>query len=661
MYKTIKQTLLSILLIVTLSMSHASASVLTDKQIHAVLSIITTFITSSSSKNIALKKVSNYASSNGASGTPTLGDYTDTGVTKVDARILVAVNEAVALTTASSVATTTQLQALVNQVLLKAPVITLNGNSNVSLGLNSTYIEYNATAIDNIDGDISVNIEINGTVDTAVAGTYTVTYNVKDDDNNSATEVNRTVVIDTIIDILPPVIVGVASDYNVSVDENQLSAIDINATDTYTISYSIQDGNSSYFNIDVATGVVTFKVAPDYESGFIVYTFTAVASDGSGTDTTIAVTININNVDEIPPVFISDANVTVDENTRIAIDLNAIGTLSYSISGNDNLLFEVNASTGVVSFLTLPDYEATPTKHTYTFVATASDGLNTTNQTIIITINDINDESPIWSIDGNVTVDEEQSTAITLIATDKDANTNLVYSIQDANSSYFDVNSSTGLVSFKALPDYESGIIIYTFTGKVSDGVNTSTLAVTINLNEIFETQLKKTEQNLSYDSLGVNIVDNSLEDDAFYKKGQITVYSRNAAGVVTDHITRLEWQDNVFSVSKKWVIDISNPTVTTGDTAFTYCDTLVLDSKEDWRLPTYTELESLIHYGNTSPSTIFDSIFLNEEPGSYWTSTLYVDTVNQTTHTWIIRSDGGDDNQLSRENFGYVMCVRNQ
>lgn len=52
----------------------------------------------------------------------------------------------------------------------------------------------------------------------------------------------------------------------VSVNENQTSAIDLNATDVSTITYSISGGDSVHFNVNSSTGVVTFKVAPDFEN-----------------------------------------------------------------------------------------------------------------------------------------------------------------------------------------------------------------------------------------------------------------------------------------------------------------------------------------------------------------------------------------------------------
>jgi len=61
--------------------------------------------------------------------------------------------------------------------------------------VGDSYAEEGATAIDNIDGDISANIVITGSVDTTTAGSYTLTYNVSDASGNAAVAVTRTVTV----------------------------------------------------------------------------------------------------------------------------------------------------------------------------------------------------------------------------------------------------------------------------------------------------------------------------------------------------------------------------------------------------------------------------------------------------------------------------------
>jgi peptidoglycan/xylan/chitin deacetylase (PgdA/CDA1 family) len=75
------------------------------------------------------------------------------------------------------------------------PIITLVGESEVTLSVGERYFDEGATAIDDIDGDISSNIITTNPVDTTKAGSYVVTYNVVDKAGNSAIEVSRVVTV----------------------------------------------------------------------------------------------------------------------------------------------------------------------------------------------------------------------------------------------------------------------------------------------------------------------------------------------------------------------------------------------------------------------------------------------------------------------------------
>ena len=79
------------------------------------------------------------------------------------------------------------------------PVITLVGEATVTLNVGETYSDAGAIATDDIDGDITSDINMTSTVNMAVAGTYTVTYNVKDSAGNEANEVSRTVNVITLV------------------------------------------------------------------------------------------------------------------------------------------------------------------------------------------------------------------------------------------------------------------------------------------------------------------------------------------------------------------------------------------------------------------------------------------------------------------------------
>jgi hypothetical protein len=75
------------------------------------------------------------------------------------------------------------------------PVLTLNGESRVTVPSGSTYVDDGASAEDNIDGDISPSVTVTNPVNTALVGEYTVTYNVRDRAGNNADPITRTVLV----------------------------------------------------------------------------------------------------------------------------------------------------------------------------------------------------------------------------------------------------------------------------------------------------------------------------------------------------------------------------------------------------------------------------------------------------------------------------------
>ncbi|MDD3048645.1 MAG: glycine-rich protein [Bacilli bacterium] len=73
------------------------------------------------------------------------------------------------------------------------PVITLLGTNNITIDINGSYIDAGATALDNLEGNITSRITATGTVNPTIAGTYTITYTVSDLAGNEATPVIRTI------------------------------------------------------------------------------------------------------------------------------------------------------------------------------------------------------------------------------------------------------------------------------------------------------------------------------------------------------------------------------------------------------------------------------------------------------------------------------------
>ena len=75
-----------------------------------------------------------------------------------------------------------------------APVLTLNGSDITYAFLNEGYSERGFSAADNCAGDISNRVKVTGSVNTAVAGTYTLKYEVSDDAGNTVSKERKVIV-----------------------------------------------------------------------------------------------------------------------------------------------------------------------------------------------------------------------------------------------------------------------------------------------------------------------------------------------------------------------------------------------------------------------------------------------------------------------------------
>jgi hypothetical protein len=74
-----------------------------------------------------------------------------------------------------------------------APIIQLLGAASVDLTVEAAYTDAGASALDAVDGDVTAKITVTNPLNTAVVGTYTITYNAVDSSGNAATPVTRTV------------------------------------------------------------------------------------------------------------------------------------------------------------------------------------------------------------------------------------------------------------------------------------------------------------------------------------------------------------------------------------------------------------------------------------------------------------------------------------
>jgi hypothetical protein len=150
---------------------------------------------------------------------------------------------------------------------LTRPVITRLGNATINLLVGNGYSDAGATASDTLDGDLTAAIVTVNPVNTSVAGTYTIRYNVSDSAGNAATEVTRRVVVSA--DTTRPVITlqGSATmtlvigtlftdpgatatdniDGNITARITRTGSVNVNTAGTYILTYRVSDnaGNAA--------------------------------------------------------------------------------------------------------------------------------------------------------------------------------------------------------------------------------------------------------------------------------------------------------------------------------------------------------------------------------------------------------------------------------
>ncbi|MFN0264741.1 beta strand repeat-containing protein [Tepidamorphus sp. 3E244] len=231
-------------------------------------------------------------------------------------------------------------------------------------------------------------------------------------------------------------------------------------------------------------------------------------------------TVTVNGANDDPTIT-SDATFNVDENTTAvatltADDPDAGATATWSISGGaDASLFDINATTGELSFVSAPDFEApgdAGTNNVYNVDVSVSDGVGgSATQSIAVTVNNVN-ETPVLTADtasatedagagstasGNLLAnDDDGDASVTQDLDVADVDGNLPSSgtitVTDADGT-LSVNAETGAFTYtvnngsasvQALGVGETLVKVFTYTaadeGAPSQSAQ-STLTVTIN------------------------------------------------------------------------------------------------------------------------------------------------------------------------------------
>jgi len=205
--------------------------------------------------------------------------------------------------------------------------------------------------------------------------TYEVKVEVTDDHEDSlSTTQTITVKVKNVNE--DPVITsnGGGDEASVEVEENTTAVTTVTAEDVdegTTLVFSIAGGDdAALFAINPATGVLTFKTAPNYEepsdkNGDGDYEVIVQVNDGELTDSQ-KITLTVTDVNDAPVITSNGggetAIVEVEENTTAVTTVTATDedgdALTYAITGGaDADLFSIDPVTGELTFKTAPSYD----------------------------------------------------------------------------------------------------------------------------------------------------------------------------------------------------------------------------------------------------------------------------------------------------------------
>ncbi|SLM45873.1 conserved hypothetical protein [Nitrospira sp. ND1] len=284
-----------------------------------------------------------------------------------------------------------------------------------------------------------------------------------------------------------------------------VSGSDVDMGDTKT--YSLTDNAGGRFAINSSAGQITVanRSLINYERA-TSHNLTVRVTDSGGLTYDETFTINVTDVNEAAPRITSNgggatALINIAENatavTRVtASDADTRQTLAYSIVGGaDAAKFTINSSTGALSFVSAPNYEA-PTdsggNNVYDVTVQVSDGSGgVDSQAISVTVTAVNERPTDLSLSANTVAEHAANGTVvgTVSGSDPDAGDTKSYSLTNTAGGRFAINRTTGAltVANSTLLNYEAATS-HAVTVRVTDrGGLTYDETFTINLTNVNE------------------------------------------------------------------------------------------------------------------------------------------------------------------------------
>ena len=391
------------------------------------------------------------------------------------------------------------LQVMVTNVDDFAPLFTSSGS--VSVSENSDGVVYLATArdddstilsfaisggadsghfeINSSNGELSptIALDFENPQDSDQDNSYELELSVTDPAANSGA-LSLSVTIGNLYDEAPAV-PQEPQTVDLSLSSISTGSVIYNVADAVTdadaddqLSYSLGGVDAGHFNLDATTGELSFATLPSVTealdaNGDYIYEIEVSAQDLGANTSSFDLNISVDTT-TAPEFSSASASVDFPENstaevyTATATDANG-DAITYSLGGADAAIFAIDATSGVVSFQSPPDFEipqAQSGTNTYAVEIIASDGALSSSQSLSVTVTNINDESPeltsVQSVALNFSTISLDTVVHTVTATDPDPEDQLTYTLGGDDQDHFALDPSSGALNFTTLPSLDS-------------------------------------------------------------------------------------------------------------------------------------------------------------------------------------------------------------
>ncbi|XP_053372975.1 protocadherin Fat 4-like [Mercenaria mercenaria] len=240
--------------------------------------------------------------------------------------------------------------------------------------------------------------------------------------------------------------------------------IDLDGDENHTFAIVNESAPGTF---EITNEILVTNVTLDYEA-VENYTATISITDVHGLSSAATITLSVLDQNDVTPMFTSNNTLDLSKETKIGAvvytvsttDPDTVGIIEYSTM---EIIFSLNASTGVLTLDNALDFETTPS---FSVEITANDSVNVA--TFNLTVN-VKTMPVINAFQINITENNEPGVVWNLTSSDRDGDVDPVYFVvNQSDAGIFDINDANTSVITNTSFDFELQTI-YTFEVEVTD------------------------------------------------------------------------------------------------------------------------------------------------------------------------------------------------